>query len=100
MVDIRGLQIDSSTDSEDDQSARGVTVDWGTGSPSTGSGGSTFTHTYTVAGTYYIKHKVKDTAGVATWSANTSVCVPVKYAVSSFIICSDFETVAPAMHRS
>jgi len=49
--------IDSSTDSETAQSALGVTVDWGTGTPSTGSGGSTFTHTYTVAGTYYISTK-------------------------------------------
>jgi hypothetical protein len=84
---------DSSTDAEDAQSALSVTVDWGTGTtPSTGNGGSTFTHTYTVAGNYVIKHKVKDTAGVATWSANASVYVPVKYSVSGKITRSNGTT--------
>jgi hypothetical protein len=83
---------DNSTDAEDAQSALGVTVDWGSGSPSTGSGGSTLTKTYTVAGNYVIKHKVKDTAGAATWSANTSVSVPVKYTVSGKVTRSNGTT--------
>jgi hypothetical protein len=83
---------DNSTDAEDAQSALGVTVDWGSGSPSTGAGGSALTKTYTAAGNYVIKHKVKDSAGVASWSANTSVSVPVKYTVSGKITRSNGTT--------
>ena len=78
--------IDNSTDLETALAALGVTVDWGTGSPSPGSGGSTFTKTYSVAGTYVIKHSVTDAGGLKTWSPNVSVTVPVKYQVTGRVM--------------
>jgi PKD repeat protein len=83
--------VDSSTD-DATLSAGAVYIDWGNGTSSTGNAGDTFTKTYTVAGNYVIKHKVKDAAGVATWSANASVYVPVKYSVSGKVTRSNGTT--------
>ncbi|MGC2063412.1 MAG: PKD domain-containing protein [Thermodesulfovibrionales bacterium] len=73
--------IDASTD-DATLPAGAVTVDWGNGTTSTGNAGTTISKLYTLAGSYIIKHKVKDAEGKVTWSANTQVTVPIKYTVS------------------
>ncbi|MGC2062399.1 MAG: PKD domain-containing protein [Thermodesulfovibrionales bacterium] len=73
--------IDASTDTAA-LPAGAVFVDWGNGTTSTGNAGATISKTYSVAGTYIIKHKVTDAGGLMTWSSNVSVTVPIKYSVS------------------
>ena len=61
-----------------------VSVAWGDGSsPSTGSAGGTFTHTYAVANTYTIVHTAKLQGLTAT--KNIPITVPTKYTVSGLV---------------
>jgi hypothetical protein len=73
--------VDASTD-DAALPAGAVFVDWGNGTNSNGNAGTTISKTYTVAGTYIIRHSVLDAGGLRAWSVNTSVSVPVKYTVS------------------
>ena len=70
---VTGMSVsltDTSTDEQDVQADLNVTVNWGDGTSSTGNGGNTFTKTYAAAGTYTIRHSVKDTGGLVSSSAN------------------------------
>jgi hypothetical protein len=88
--------VDSSSDNESAQPALNVTVGCGSGgvvAPSaTQPGGSTFTCTYTTAGTRYITHKAVDPDGASAMSANTSVYVPTKYTVKGTVTRSNGTT--------
>jgi cysteine-rich repeat protein len=78
--------VDNSTD-DAVLPANAIIVSWGDGSAvESGAAGSTFTHTYTVAGSYIIKHRVRDSGGLVTWSANKLVTVPVKYQVTGRVM--------------
>jgi hypothetical protein len=80
-ISVSGMTVtltDSST------SGASITINWGDGSTqSTGSAGSTFTHTYSVGNTYTIV----ETATVQGISAvsDTHVSVPIKYIVSGIV---------------
>lgn len=76
------IVTDNSTDAEDAQPSLSVTVDCGNGTTKAGHGGDALTCTYAYAGSYVIRHKVKDTLGMAALSGNAPVSVPVKYTVS------------------
>jgi len=89
---------DTSQDAEDAPGAMTVTVDCGAPqhpipNPNilTGHDGDIFTCTYTYAGSYVIRHKVKDSLGLAAFS-NAPVYVPVKYTVEGTITRSDGTT--------
>jgi hypothetical protein len=88
--------VDSSSDAESAQVDLDVTVGCGSGgvvAPSaTQAGGSTFTCTYTTAGTRYITHKAVDPDGATGMSANTSVYVPTKYTVKGKVTKVDGTT--------
>ncbi len=66
---------DRSTDAEDAPGAMTVTVNCGNNTVKTGPDHTDLVCTYTTAGTYTIKHSVKDTGGLGSSSANTSVTV-------------------------
>jgi hypothetical protein len=88
--------VDNSSDTESDPADFIVTVGCGSGgtiAPSaTQPGGSTFTCTYTTAGSRYITHKVKDPDGATTFSPNQYVYVPIKYTVKGTVTRSDGTT--------
>jgi hypothetical protein len=69
--------------------AGAVYVDWGDGTSQTGDAGSTFSKTYTVAGSYIIKHSVTDAGGLETWSSDATVTVPMTYSVSGRVLRLD-----------
>jgi hypothetical protein len=79
---------DGSTDAETAQASLVVTVKWGDGGISTGSGGGSFSHTYATAGTFPIFLTAQDAGGL-TGSATTSVAVPVKYSISGNVFQQD-----------
>jgi hypothetical protein len=56
---------DASYDPVTAQGSLGVVVDWGDGSQSTGVGGGTLTHTYSIAGTFTIIDTVTNGAGLS-----------------------------------
>jgi predicted CXXCH cytochrome family protein len=75
---VSGMSVqitDQSTDNEDAQSALAVTVLCGNSTVATGAGGTTLTCNYTTAGSYTIRHSVKDTGGLGNSSANVTVSV-------------------------
>jgi hypothetical protein len=85
---VSGMTVsftDTSTDKEDAQSALTVNVNWGDGSGSTGKGGELFSHTYSLAGTYTIRHSVTDTGGLTSSSANVRVTIAEKYSISGTV---------------
>jgi hypothetical protein len=56
---------DKSTDAEDKPYDLRISVTWGDGAIDTGFSGSTFLHTYDFSGTFTIRHKATDTAGLS-----------------------------------
>lgn len=76
---------DTSTDAQDDQSQLVVTVLWGDGTTSTGAGGSLFSKTYALGGTYTIKHSVRDSGGLTSSSASSKVTITEKYSISGTV---------------
>jgi len=66
---------DASTDAEDPPGAMTVTVDCGNGIVVTGPDHTDLVCSYTTAGTYIIKHRVKDSGGLGAESGNVSVTV-------------------------
>jgi hypothetical protein len=82
---------DASTDAETAQASLAVTVKWGDGAASTGSGGGLFSHTYSTAGTFPIFYTVQDAGGLFN-STTTSVTVPVRYSISGGVYESDLGT--------
>ncbi len=96
---VSGMNVsftDTSTDAQDAQSALAVTVRWGDGTSSTGKGGDVFTKTYTLAGTYTIRHSVTDTGGLVSSSANSTVSITEKYSISGTVLDGSSAPVAGA----
>jgi len=65
---------DASTDPDGDTVS--VIINWGDTTSSTGSAGTAYPHTYTVAGTYTIRHMVND-GSVTVYSADVKQVMPV-----------------------
>jgi len=88
--------VDNSSDTESSPSDFTVTVGCGSGgtiAPSaTQPGGSTFTCTYTTAGSRYISLRVKDQDGATTFFPNQYVYVPTKYTVKGKVTRSNGTT--------
>jgi PKD repeat protein len=87
-LSVSGMTVsftDTSTDAEDLPAALSVLVQWGDGTMSTGKGGDTFTKSYTLGGTYTVKHRVTDTGGLTSSSANVSVTIAEKYSISGTV---------------
>jgi PKD repeat protein len=85
---VSGMTVsftDTSTDAEDLPEALSVLVQWGDGTVSTGKGGDAFSHTYTLGGTYTIRHSVTDTGGLKSSSPNVSVTIAEKYSISGTV---------------
>ncbi len=86
---VSGMTVsftDTSTDAQDAPAALTVTVNWGDGTTSTGKGGDAFTRTYSLAGSYTIRHSVTDTGGLTSSSANATVSVTAKYSISGSVV--------------
>ncbi len=75
---------DQSVDGQDLQSSLRIAVNWGDGTQSTGSGGSTFAHTYATAGTYTITHTVMDRGGLSA-AESGKTAVPQKFGISGTV---------------
>jgi hypothetical protein len=92
---VSGMTVtisDRSTDAQDPPGAMTVTVNCGNSTVITGPDHTDFVCTYTTAGTYIIKHSVKDTGGLGASSPNASVTVgssSSRYSVSGTLTKQD-----------
>jgi PKD repeat protein len=98
---ISGMTVtisDRSTDAEDPPGAMTVTVLCGNSTTVIGPDNSDLVCEYTTAGTYTIRHSVKDTGGLGSSSANVSVTVgsTSKYTVSGTITRQDGSPISGA----
>ncbi len=97
---VSGMTVtisDRSTDAQDAPGEMTVTVNCGNSTVITGPDNTDFVCTYTTAGTYIIKHSVKDTGGLGAMSDNVSVNVgssSSRYSVSGTLTKQDGTPIA------
>ena len=73
------ITLDSSSSQDSDNDALETSVSWGDGSQSTWSSSSSFSHTYSVPGTYEISTKVRDNFVSSNTVTNTVVVTKQPY---------------------
>ena len=88
---------DTSTDAQDASGTMTATLICGNNTLTTGPDNSDLVCTYTTAGTYTIKHSVKDSGGLGSSSANVQVVIagPAKTTVSGKLTRQDGTTPIP-----
>jgi hypothetical protein len=82
---------DASTDAQTSQGDLVVTVKWGDGGFSTGSGGGTFSHTYATAGKFNVTLSAQDAGGL-TGMAIGSVSAPSRFSISGTVFMPNGST--------
>ena len=96
---VTGMTVtvsDRSTDAEDAPGTMTVTVNCGNSTVKTGPDNTDLVCTYTTAGTYIIRHSVKDTGGLGSSSANVSATIAgsARYNVSGTLTKQDGTPIA------
>ena len=96
---VTGMTVtvsDRSTDAEDAPGTMTVTVNCGNSTVKTGPDNTDLVCTYTTAGTYIIRHSVKDTGGLRSSSANVSATIAgsARYNVSGTLTKQDGTPIA------